>query len=541
MDAARAALKCPGVEEVRIVYRRGSAKCRPPARSTARPGKKGSGSTFLRAPESWVLRLGPGLPRHGAGSRRIRRAGRVPWRPSETETLPADTVIAALGAEVDAAALAALGLAAETAAADPVTQETGVPGVFLLGDAAEGAATIVRAIASARRAVDAIAAREGGARFRGVDAARGERRGPALRARPDAARSCAAPRDDAAVCAAESARCLGCRALCMKCVEVCPNRANTLVRVAAGFRDEFQIVHIDAFCNECGNCATFCPWEGRPYKDKLTVFATEEDFTDSTNPGFFLTEDDGNDPRWRNGRDARRGRRPGTCQRTAATRRPSPSCRRSSGTIGTSSEGHCPEAAHDPAEECHRRAPASRRGDPGCRHRHRRHRDPGRRARGRRGAEADTHHRPRRPAWSCPGWSAATITSTRVSRAGSWRAIAPCPDFVSTLQNLWWRLDRAIDADILRLSGLVCALEAVKAGCTAVIDHHASPSFIDGLAVDVEGKLREGRPSRDSLLRDDRQERAGRGAAGRGGKPPLRRAGGRGKEEPGESRGSWRR
>ncbi len=58
--------------------------------------------------------------------------------------------------------------------------------------------------------------------------------------------------------------------------------------------------------------------------------------------------------------------------------------------------------------------------------------------------------------------------------------IAPCPDFVSTLQNLWWRLDRAIDENILRLSGLVCALEAVKAGCTAVIDHHASPSFIAG-------------------------------------------------------------
>ncbi len=58
--------------------------------------------------------------------------------------------------------------------------------------------------------------------------------------------------------------------------------------------------------------------------------------------------------------------------------------------------------------------------------------------------------------------------------------IAPCPDFVSTLQNLWWRLDRALDADSVRLSGLVCALEAVKAGCTAVIDHHASPSFIEG-------------------------------------------------------------
>lgn len=58
--------------------------------------------------------------------------------------------------------------------------------------------------------------------------------------------------------------------------------------------------------------------------------------------------------------------------------------------------------------------------------------------------------------------------------------IAPSTDFVSTLQNLWWRLDRAIDPEILRSSGMVCALDAVKAGCTAVIDHHASPSFIKG-------------------------------------------------------------
>jgi putative selenium metabolism protein SsnA len=58
--------------------------------------------------------------------------------------------------------------------------------------------------------------------------------------------------------------------------------------------------------------------------------------------------------------------------------------------------------------------------------------------------------------------------------------IAPCPDFVSTLQNLWWRLDRAIDPEILRAGATVCALEAVKAGCTAVIDHHASPSCIEG-------------------------------------------------------------
>ena len=47
-----------------------------------------------------------------------------------------------------------------------------------------------------------------------------------------------------------------------------------------------QIVHVDIMCNECGNCAVFCPYTGRPYKDKLTVFATAEDFADSKNEGF---------------------------------------------------------------------------------------------------------------------------------------------------------------------------------------------------------------------------------------------------------------
>lgn len=58
--------------------------------------------------------------------------------------------------------------------------------------------------------------------------------------------------------------------------------------------------------------------------------------------------------------------------------------------------------------------------------------------------------------------------------------IKPSPDFVSVLKNLWWRLDRGIDEEILYYSGLVCSLDAIKAGTTAVIDHHASPSFIKG-------------------------------------------------------------
>jgi putative selenium metabolism protein SsnA len=58
--------------------------------------------------------------------------------------------------------------------------------------------------------------------------------------------------------------------------------------------------------------------------------------------------------------------------------------------------------------------------------------------------------------------------------------IKPSTDFVSILQNLWWRLDRAIDEEILYYSGLIGALEAIKSGTTSVIDHHASPSFIKG-------------------------------------------------------------
>ena len=58
--------------------------------------------------------------------------------------------------------------------------------------------------------------------------------------------------------------------------------------------------------------------------------------------------------------------------------------------------------------------------------------------------------------------------------------IGPTPDFVSTLKNLWWRMDRALDEESLYSSGLICSLDAVRAGTTAVIDHHAGPSCIEG-------------------------------------------------------------
>jgi putative selenium metabolism protein SsnA len=57
----------------------------------------------------------------------------------------------------------------------------------------------------------------------------------------------------------------------------------------------------------------------------------------------------------------------------------------------------------------------------------------------------------------------------------------PAPkDFPEILKKLWWPLDRSLDAEAVRYSALVCLVDAIKHGTTTLIDHHASPNFIDG-------------------------------------------------------------
>jgi putative selenium metabolism protein SsnA len=63
---------------------------------------------------------------------------------------------------------------------------------------------------------------------------------------------------------------------------------------------------------------------------------------------------------------------------------------------------------------------------------------------------------------------------------GIMATIPDSPDFISTLKNLWWRVDRALDEESVYYSSLICSLDAVRAGTTAVVDHHASPNFIKG-------------------------------------------------------------
>jgi cytosine/adenosine deaminase-related metal-dependent hydrolase len=52
--------------------------------------------------------------------------------------------------------------------------------------------------------------------------------------------------------------------------------------------------------------------------------------------------------------------------------------------------------------------------------------------------------------------------------------------FLEILEQVWWRLDRALDLEMLRWSAQLGALEALESGTTAIIDHNETPDAIEG-------------------------------------------------------------
>lgn len=92
--------------------------------------------------------------------------------------------------------------------------------------------------------------------------------------------------------------------------------------------------------------------------------------------------------------------------------------------------------------------------------------------------------------------------------------LPPPTSFLEILQRVWWRLDRALDLASIRASGLVAAREALLAGTTTLIDHHASPNAIDG-SLDVLAEAFEEVGLRSVLCYEvtdrDGPERAGEG------------------------------
>jgi putative selenium metabolism protein SsnA len=58
--------------------------------------------------------------------------------------------------------------------------------------------------------------------------------------------------------------------------------------------------------------------------------------------------------------------------------------------------------------------------------------------------------------------------------------LAPPEDFVQILRRVWWRLDRALDPSSIHRSAWSGGADALLAGTTTVVDHHASPNAIEG-------------------------------------------------------------
>ncbi len=52
--------------------------------------------------------------------------------------------------------------------------------------------------------------------------------------------------------------------------------------------------------------------------------------------------------------------------------------------------------------------------------------------------------------------------------------------FREILEQVWWRLDAAIDLEMLEWSAKLAALEALETGTTTIIDHNESPNAIEG-------------------------------------------------------------
>ena len=199
---------------------------------------------------------------------------------------------------------------------DMQTMKTQMEGVFAGGDAARGASSLVNAIGDGRNAFLSILKAAG--RERRMKISPIDERDPdiaELRVRqarktfgPSMPEKAASDRmnfklyvdtlgeEEARM---ESERCLQCDIVCNICTTVCPNRANYAISTTPieypiqrvitrngkqeietlgteRIQQKFQIINIADFCNECGNCATFCPTNGAPYKDKFRVHLNRE-------------------------------------------------------------------------------------------------------------------------------------------------------------------------------------------------------------------------------------------------------------------------
>ena len=163
LDAARTALRM-GCEDVQIVYRRSRDEMPAYPEEIEEALEEGITLRTLTAPvrvvgedgrvsgfECMATELGDP---DASGRRRPRPV------PGSEFTIPCDAVIPAIGQQPDASWIQdADGLSVtpwNTLEVDPATMQTAAPGVFAAGDAVSGPATVIEAVATGRRAADAM-------------------------------------------------------------------------------------------------------------------------------------------------------------------------------------------------------------------------------------------------------------------------------------------------------------------------------------------------------------------------------------------------
>ena len=210
---------------------------------------------------------------------------RVPLKTGEYIEVPASTVIGAIGEKIDTSFLEENGIELGKTGL-PVLKESGetnLENIYMAGDVRTGAATIVEAMAGGKKVALDILKKEGlSCDFVAVPEIKDKNNLKFYKRKGILAIPSVEER--------EGERCLSCSRVCQLCIDVCPNRANILLEVGDKLDNEYEILHIDGMCNECGNCGVFCPHVGNPYKDKVTLFWSEKALLESSNIGFYIED-----------------------------------------------------------------------------------------------------------------------------------------------------------------------------------------------------------------------------------------------------------
>lgn len=277
MDTARAAKHIPGVKKVSLVYRRTKRYMPADEEELVLAIEDGVEFCELLAPTAFkdgkltcdVMELGEA---DSSGRKSPQKTGK-------TLTIDASTVIAATGSTLEKAFYTANNIALSEKDLPILSEnlETSIKNVYIAGDGVKGSATVVEAIADAAKIIKVI-------NVKNVQKERYKKLNYNVSfSVPLAKKGLLLERGNVTN---EAQRCLECSTVCELCCDVCPNRANVSLNVEGNI----EIVHIDDYCNECGNCTVFCPYESSPYKDKFTLFRTNDAFSISTNSGFVRLE-----------------------------------------------------------------------------------------------------------------------------------------------------------------------------------------------------------------------------------------------------------